>query len=319
MFMTPTIISPENFDGYFIYDCAIRNNAYCFLLFENTNDGDTTEPKKRLVSYFPDFNGKPLINGHNYVGFEIPHLAVATTPKEQAIMLGLNGAVAVLGSGESGLQDRIPGGAHDQPIFGGVSGATSINGYVYVVGGWRHVAKRVDANQWVAIHDRKSMPIPKSKHGLPDGGFDAIAGFNEDDIYCVGDDGDAWRFDGKKWRQCPLPTNMFLHSVCCAEDGFVYIGAQSGSIIKGRGDKWKVIHKGDLTLPFKDMVWFDGKVWCTSDYGLWTIENDKLIESELPSSVTACSGNLAAGFGKLLLAGMHGATVYDGKTWERLV
>lgn len=309
----------QHFEGYFIYDCAIRAaNVFSFILFRHGDDA--TEPEKRLLNYFPDDPQDDRFGFASFRGFASPHLAIATKPIEKAIMIGLNGGVAALGAGpDSGVQDKIPSGAHDQPIFGGVSGVTAINGYVYAVGGWRHVGKRIDTNQWVALHDRKSMPVPKGKNGINYDGFRAISGFDEDDVYCVGGDGDAWRFDGKKWRQCPLPSNMSLWSVCCAEDGFVYIGAQSGSIIKGRGDKWTVIHKGDLTLPFKDLVWFDGKVWCTSDYGLWTIENDKLVESELPAAVTACSGNLAAGFGKLLLAGINGATVYDGKNWERLI
>jgi hypothetical protein len=49
------------------------------------------------------------------------------------------------------------------------------------------------------------------------------------------------------------------------------------------------------------------------------VENGQLIESDLPADVIACSGNLATGYGKLLLAGLNGATVYDGTKWERLV
>ncbi|WP_348945689.1 hypothetical protein ABHF33_03625 [Chitinibacter sp. FCG-7] len=309
----------EAFDGFFIYDCALRSSGYCFILVETTKNNNDREPNKRIVGYFPDYEGQPVISWHEYRGFENPHLVIASSPKEQAVMVGLSGAVAVLGSGESAMQDYIPGGDEQQPIFGTASACTSINGYLYVAGGWRHVAKRVDANQWLAIHDRRSMPHPTSKNGSSDGGFNGISAFSEEDIYCVGGKGDVWRFDGKKWHQCPMPTNMRLWSVCCAGDGFVYIGAQSGSIIKGRGNNWKVIHQGDLTLPFKDMVWFDNKLWSTSDYGLWTVENDQLIESDLPSDVIACSGNLAVGYGKLLLAGLHGATVYDGKKWERLV
>lgn len=305
--------------GYFCYDCAIRaSNVFSFVLVQNRNGA--VEPKKRLINFFPQDAAGDRFGAADLEGFASPLLAIATKPIEKAILVGMDCGVAALGAGPgSGLQDKIPNGNHDKPIFGGVAGAASINGYVYVVGGWRHVAKRTDTNKWIAVHDRKSMPIPIGKGPINYDGFRAIAGFSEDDIYCVGGNGDAWRYDGSKWHQCPLPTNMDLYSICCAEDGFVYIGAQSGSIIKGRGDKWQVIHKGNLTLPFKDLVWFDGRVWCTSDYGLWTIEKDKLVQSELPAEVTVCSGNLAAGFGKLLLAGFHGATVYDGKKWERLI
>ena len=161
-------------------------------------------------------------------------------------------------------------------------------------------------------------PEPKKKGESVRGGFEAIAGFNAKDIYCVGDKGDAWRYDGERWYQCAVPTNMLFKSVCCAGDGFVYIGMQSGSVMRGREDKWTIIHKDQMTLPFKDMVWFDGKVWCTSDFGLWVIEDGELSEAPVPAEVKVCSGNLAVGDGVMLLAGYHGATVHDGKQWNRL-
>lgn len=146
-----------------------------------------------------------------------------------------------------------------------------------------------------------------------DCGFEAISGFNADDLYCVGGKGDAWRYDGKEWHRCPVPTNMYLESVCCAGDGHVYIGMQSGRLMRGREDHREVIHEDYMTLPFKDMVWFDGRLWCTSDYGLWTVENGKLIDADVPPQVKTCSGNLSAADGVMLLAGHYGAAVYDGK------
>lgn len=137
--------------------------------------------------------------------------------------------------------------------------------------------------------------------------------------YCGGGKGDLWHFDGSTWEQCPVPTSMYVESLCCAGDGFVYVGLQSGSVMRGRDDKWKVIHVGSLTLPFKDMVWYDNKVWCTSDYGIWTIEDGKYLEPDLSAKVRSCSGNLSVGDGVMLLAGLYGATVYNGKKWTTLI
>ncbi len=61
--------------------------------------------------------------------------------------------------------------------------------------------------------------------------------------------------------------------------------------MRGRENMWKVIHIGELSTPFKDMVWFAGKVWGTSDYGLWTIVNDKVDYADIPANAHACSGN----------------------------
>jgi len=175
-------------------------------------------------------------------------------------------------------------------------------------------------NAWESlIGDRSTLPLPPKVDGpFSDGGFDAIAGFSETDIYCVGGKGDAWRYDGTRWQVCPVGTDMQFWSVCCAGDGLVYIGMQSGSVLRGRENDWEVIHQDEMTLPFKDMVWFDGKVWCTSDYGLWVIENGQLSEADVPPGVKACSGNLSVGDGLMLLAGMYGASVYGGGRRQRL-
>jgi hypothetical protein len=71
-------------------------------------------------------------------------------------------------------------------------------------------------------------------------------------------------------------------------------------------------------MPFKDKVWFHNRLWCTSDYGVWTVERGKLKELVLPPDVKACAGNLSAADGMRLLAGLHGAALYDGTRWNRL-
>lgn len=251
-------------------------------------------------------------------GFEQPKIASSRVPRDQVVVVALDCTVAVLGGGDGGMESPIPHGDPDKPLWSTCFNLATIDGSVYATGPARAVCRRLGPNNWVSVVDRKMMPKPEAKGSFVQGGFDAIAGFSANDIYCVGGEGDAWRYDGKRWYQCPVPTNMQFKSVCCAGDGHVYIGMQSGSVLRGREDKWTIIHKDEMTLPFKDMVWFGGKVWCTSDYGLWVIEDGKLREAPVPPEVKSCSGNLAVGDGVMLLAGMYGATVNDGKQWNRL-
>ena len=311
----------KNLDGYFVYDCAVRSkNMFSFLLLQDI--AAAAEGKKRILNIFTEDPEGKRTGMQQFKGLTQANIAASLYPKNQAVLVGLNCGVAVLGAGDEGMESPIPTGDDTKALLAGCSGLATIDGYVYGVGGWRNVCRRLGPNQWERLADRATLPEPKAdKLGFPvDGaGFEAIAGFNANDIYCVGGKGDAWRFNGKRWHQCVMPTNMYFRSVCCAGDGYVYIGMQSGSVLRGRENKWKIIHKDEMTLAFKDMVWFDGKVWCTSDYGLWVIEDGKLKGAELPAEVTACAGNLSVGDGVMLLAGMYGATVYDGKTWTRLI
>ncbi|WP_173391104.1 hypothetical protein [Ralstonia solanacearum] len=171
--------------------------------------------------------------------------------------------------------------------------------------------KRVDRNQWVEIG-----PLPPDSNG--EVGFDDFDAFSETDIYAAGGKGDVWHYDGKAWHRVPFPSNMWIASVCCGQDGHVYIGAQSGSVFQGRGNEWKLIHKGDLSLPFKDMVWFGDRVYATNDYGLWEIKDGSIKPSDAPIEITNCSGNLSVGDGVMLLAGHYGAALHDGTGWTRL-
>lgn len=317
------MISKEDFvtyfQGYYIVDCAVRSkSAFSFILFENIDDGDIAQ--KRMINYFADRTSEDNIGCSQYLGFIRPKLAISKTPKEQAVMVSSDCSTAVLGGGDDEMEQSIPKGGPDQPLYTSVHGLATIDGYVYATGGWRGVCRRIGPNQWEQMGDRTTLPVPKrNDFGSNTEGFNAIGGFNANDIYCVGGRGDAWRFNGDRWFQCAFPSNMTLYNVCCAGDGYVYIGMQSGSVMRGRENSWEIIHKGEFTLPFKDMVWFDGRVWCTSDYGIWVIEDGKLVEPDLPAEVRSCSGNLSVGDGVMLLAGMYGATVYDGKVWTPLI
>lgn len=277
-------------------------------------------PTKRLVSIFTDGELDMSCGEYDSEYFGLARLTVVQRPIEQAIMVGLDGDVAALGSGVNDAEDSIPMGKADTPLFSSAHAIANIDGYAYVVGPWRTICRRTAPDVWENLAHRTSLPRPEpDKFGSTDDGFDCIAGYNATDIYAGGGEGDLWHFDGKRWDQCPVPTNMKIENICCAGDGHVYVGLQSGSIMRGRENKWKMIHNGTFSLPFKDMAWFDGKVYCTSDYGVWTIENGKFINPDLPAEVRSCSGNLSVGDGVMLLAGMYGATVYDGSKWTSLL
>ena len=310
----------SNLDGYFVYDCAVREkNSFSFLMLEQIDDA--ANGKRRFINYFPEDPEGDRIGKMDLTGFVRPNIAASIYPKNQAVVVASDCTVCVQGGGDGGMEQPIPGGSDPaNEVLRACFNLATIDGSIYAVGPWRTICKRIGPNHWESLAgDRSTLPKPPRRGASNDGGFDAIAGFHANDLYCVGGKGDAWRYDGRRWYQCAVPTNMFLHSVCCAGDGYVYIGMQSGSVMRGREDTWEIIHRDEMTLAFKDIVWYDGKVWCTSDYGLWVIENGKLKEADVPPEVKSCSGNLSVGDGVMLLAGMYGATVYDGQEWQRII
>lgn len=308
----------QHFEGYQITDCVVRKKDIFYLVLKEMYDTEKDAPSefkliKRVVPYFMnDPVGKRW--GHATLK-NFDHLCGGASlfPTEQFVGVDMSGSVYALGSGDRGVEDKLVRWYEGGPKRGGIDRLKTIDGYVYASGGARTVLRRDGKNNWHGF----TKDIPDNDEAAQ--GFEDIDGFNENDIYCVGGKGDVWHYDGRIWKQLAFPSNMYLWSVCCAGDGYVYIGAQEGNVFKGKGDEWKRIHKAHMTLPIKDMVWHQGKVWCTSDYGLWEIENDKLTDSTAPAEVRACAGNLSVADGVMLIAGMFGAAFHDGKEWQMLV
>ncbi len=68
-------------------------------------------------------------------------------------------------------------------------------------------------------------------------------GFSKNDLYAVGGTNDVWHFDGEQWRYIDVCDEQMLPlSVCCAEDGYVYVGGAWGIVLRGRGEEWDVYH-----------------------------------------------------------------------------
>lgn len=250
-------------------------------------------------------------------GFDLPICDAPLKPKPQCVLIAKRSVFSV-GSGMQDIEKDIPPVAKDGSFRGSVTKSRVIDGWLYICGGKNSVSKRTDRSVWQPFS--KDISNPGECSWLTNG-FHDIDGFSETDIYCAGGEGHVYHYDGRIWRPIAFPTNVQLQSLCCAGDGSVYISGMHGVVFKGRGDKWKRVHKADpagLLLGFHDMVWYDGKVWCTSDYGLWTIENDKLTVADVPSFVRVRAGHLSTADGVLLVAGRGGAAFLENGEWTRI-
>lgn len=312
----------EHFRGYVITDCVVRaRDIYYFILEPVKDDYDT---QTRIVVCVD----RPDIDPWDHVGITNMHrmsAGVSHLPKEQFVGVTMNDHVYVMGSGDNDLEDdlkgsessqlRLAGATADQFLLrGGISRLRTIDGRVFGCGGDRTVICRLEKNSWHYYTE-----IPGSDNFLAPIGFKDIDGFSANDIYAVGGKGDVWQFNGNRWKRVSFPSDIDLHSLCCARDGSVYIGAESGNVFKGRDENWSMIAEGNLALPFQDMVWHNDMVWCTSDYGLWNIQNDRIISAHVPAGIKVCAGHVSVGDGVMLLAGTSGAALHDGKIWHRIV
>lgn len=317
----------QNFRNFHFVGCAVRSRDIIYLLgrreyeVEEGHEHPTEkEIDKRLMAIYFDEVGDDRYSTTTFTKFGIINIEVAQVPKPHVVAIDYAGQIYAEGSGLEDMETKIPYDEIKGPQRGGMVNPKNIGGYVYAVGARRSVCRREGPNHWVPLWN-DSLPIPKVKStpDLDDFGFEAIDGFSPDDIYAAGGKGDVWHFDGKRWRQIPFPSNMDLYNVCCGGDGQVYIGAQSGHVFRGRGQKWEHICKGGISLRFKDMVWFQDSVWCTNDYGIWRIHNGKRDSVDLPPGICSCAGYASAADGIMVMAGMYGAAMHNGKEWGNLV
>jgi hypothetical protein len=316
---------------YYITDCAARDkNVFAFALDRILTDAEVEEEErngwdsglrpKRLVTFF---RNDPLGDRLGYTNFsEWGHLTLGamTVPKSQFILHELEKhRIYVIGSGDEEFEAPLSNLTNPNcPMHAGVSRIKTFNGKAFLAGGGRGFAERLGPNSYRS-HKNLVKPIPQEDPNSGRDGFEDFDMFAEDDIYAAGGKGDIWHFNGKAWRQIPLPTNAWLETVCCGEDGNVYISGYEGLTFMGRGDTWKEINSGGVYLGWRDMVWYEGKAWATSENGLWTIEGGRVnYVANLPSEVRVCAGNLYVADGVMLLAGLGGACFRENGEWHSI-
>ncbi|NHZ95230.1 hypothetical protein [Massilia sp. CCM 8734] len=315
----------DTFQGFYIIGCAVRNRMiFGFVVdsyytdvqveIEEENEYDPAYRPKRMLTHYRDDEPGDQWGVTDYEGWSFIVIGSALLPKSQFLAAELYGKVHAVGSDEDSYDNSLIERKAGNPNGGGIRKLKQIGGYAYICGGARSVGKRLADGEWLSHTD--AFP---SHPEIGRDGFDDIDGFSETDIYAGGGMGDVWRYDGKRWMQVDFPSNSWIQAICCGADGNVYISCYEGLIFAGRENQWTKIHDGGISLGFRDMVWYEDRVWCTNDYGFWTIHNGALTQvTDLPSKILVCAGRLSTGDGVLLAAGLRGAAFLENGKWNSI-
>ncbi|NIA00895.1 hypothetical protein [Massilia sp. CCM 8734] len=315
--------------GFNIIDCAIHSKEYFYIIgsedytkwSKSKWDSESEAPPSNdeLIKHVIGFSrtnpvGKRMGRA-SVTGFGRTMIECGKKPIREALAVTLEGDVFSAAAGKNSIENGMRAWDDGGPSRGGIHKLRSIDGVVYFCGGNNSVGTRTGIDSWFG--HTHAIANPKRSDGLYNALYD-IDGFSEQDVYTAGTDGQVFHFDGKTWKQVAMPTNIELSAVCCAGDDQVYISGRKGTTYMGRGNKWTRIHEGSQTLPFRDMVWHEDRVWCTNDSGVWFIKNDKVERANLPDGIGAYSGNLSSSDGVLLLAGYGGAAFFEHGKWTKI-
>jgi hypothetical protein len=187
----------------------------------------------------------------------------------------------------------------------------TIGGHAYACGMHREVFMRTGEGRWQAISAPKARPRQPA-------GFEAIAGFNAQDIYAVGWRGEIWQRTNNQWVQHDSPVNLVLTGVTCADDGYVYACGQNGTLVKGRNNQWAVV---DHELPredFWDIHAFGDRVYVASFTGLFQIRNDVVEPVDFGADAPATCHRLTSAQGVMWSVGAEDVFSFDSTTWQRV-
>lgn len=294
----------EWIDGRVCKSCAVFDpNTFCFML----------EPKNHyLVHRLKEENGddKPQDYGLKFKQ-DIQYRLSAHPQKPELIIKTLGGNIFYQVGSKGNSENLL-----SRDDIRSVNNVRYIGNHFYVTGFRRAVLRRDGIEKWT--HISRELGTDKSKKIS----FYDIDGFNEDDMYAVGDEGEAWHYNGKEWIQLDIPTNVDFYSVCCASDGNVYIGGVFHTIVKGRNDIWEVINHEFTNNQFQQIVDYNGRLLTVNEWGntLYEIKPDGVTnmdtgDFDLTGGECLC---LAVGHGMLLVAGRESAAVFDGKKWYSL-
>ena len=315
----------EKLIGFQVIDCDIINsNHFAFTLREDYSqwpswDGGDAPGESELIKRILELDlTKP--EGEKWTSFDIKHFPdidiSATLPFSKSYLaMRLNGESFEIQHGNlSKKYDELPDRRHhENGIRRGVF--TKVKAYKNVLLGVtaRRQLLTFNGSEWKHV----GQEINEIEGQYAYGGFTDFDLFSLEDIYAGGGKGDLWHYNGNVWQQIDFPSNKFIRTICCGGDGYVYITVGSATIYKGRDNEWELIHDEKISLYFKDAVWYEDKMWCTNDYGIWVLDNDTFERQEesLPTDVLVSAGYLAQRDGVLLVGGYAGAAFKKDGGW----
>ncbi|WP_431261976.1 hypothetical protein ACQ859_17450 [Roseateles chitinivorans] len=325
-----------NVEGYTIHDCAFNTiDRFCFVLVEEKDSRDVY-PRTRFLVLGLDGPKAPRIGYYDTGELTFATIARGFDPEEYVAV----DSVSKVYSSDSKRRGE------ETPIEDLISLKTDVGdsvvikrvvraaGKVYAVGSDRRLYRREGIDRWVDLNtEGRGVPMPADylEPKLSGSwsrmlGFRDLSAFSDTDFYAAGGEGDLWRFDGKTWHQCPLPTKAQLETVCCAGDGKVYVTDLHGNVWAGREGTWTQIATSELSWGSQpvDAFWFKGRMLFGAQEGLYVIGGDKelvplgAIEEGVPSSMVTGRIDISPDGNHLLTAGPYGACLYDGEKWTRL-
>jgi hypothetical protein len=248
-----------------------------------------------------------------YVPFAARCIGSLAEPSPEIISLSAVGEVHV--ASPDGLSTELIDDTSEAPMHrGDLRCIKCIDRNIYVAGIGRQVYVRDSAKRWSRFDEGTLDPLGSAELV----GFESIDGFNKDEIYAVGLNGEIWFCDKSRWRKIDTPTNVGLEKVLCTADGKVFAAGRSGVILCGRRDTWSVLPQDTTDDTFWDMAWFQGQLYLSTTNSLFVSSGTGIKEVNFGLSTKPTCAYLDANDGVLCSIGCDDMVIFDGNIWKKL-
>ena len=227
------------------------------------------------------------------------------------LILSKNGEVAEASANGIDTQ-QIPGaGLNWEDAYGYVETIKNIADELYVCGYGRQVYKRVN-DDWISISDQILT------HDKATGFFD-MDGLDGNRIYAVGWQGEIYFYNGSEWLKDDSPTDSHLSTVCCLEDGTVWIAGNEGVVLRGSFNQWAEIRSDDFSDHWYGMAAFQGKIYLAASQSLAVVDGEEIVPVDVGLEKATTTNRLFAKEGLLWSVGEKDILVFDGETWREIL
>lgn len=238
-------------------------------------------------------------------------LCAVEKPELNILCLGTHGEVSVIKAPPNATEyvDTFDDGPSNLPQLRCVR---VVGDHAYAAGMARRVYRREGPGHWRPID--QGVRVPRSKQ-TGAAGFQAIDGTSENAIFAVGNHGETWFYDGRKWTQEQSPTDVTLTALKVVGKD-VYAAGMAGTLLRRHGGKWQLIPQDKTREDFWALAELSGQVYASTYDGNFTLGDGQVRRVEMSLERKVTTGYLDAKDGVLWSVGEKDLVYTDGKTWK---
>jgi len=252
-------------------------------------------------------------------------LALSSLQPLQVEVLGRDGEVGTVTQAGASSARIDP----TRPV-GPFRGIESVAAGLFAFGMKREVFRREQTGAWSRITEGMEAAVPaagltmreKVKLRLADvGGINALAVDQSQRLFVFGMKGEIWRRESDKWVRVDSPTNVMLKDAIQGSDHSIFVCGQSGTILNGSGDVWRVVsYVGPPGLDFCSICQHNRRIFVADGHSLRLLENGELKLVNFGTKGIVPCAVVVAGPGAILsVAGQEVWASADALSWNRIL